>query len=477
MVQSAPVGTLSPETLPENIVNCEYAVRGQVVIRADEINAQLAKGECDKLYSKIVPCNIGNPQAVGQSPIKFHRQVLACLLDPALLEHEELYPEDVRARAKHYLNHITDARMGAYSHSKGHLVFRKDVARFLTERDGAETDPEDIFLTDGASGAVKMVLQMAVRNKNDGVLIPIPQYPLYSASMTLLGGETVGYYLDEARGWSANVAELRRAVEDFRAKGGCPRAIAVINPGNPTGQVLSRETIAQILEFAEEERLLVMADEVYQDNIHTDEKEFVSFRSVALETGSTVEVFSFHSISKGVTGECGIRGGFVHCMNVHPGVMEQMYKLSSISLCSNTVGQALMASIVTPPPADGPSRKMFDEQRNGIRSAMKRKAQMVTQRLNEIEGISCQPIEGAMYAFPCVDIKGNIAETAAVKGVSADLTYCLEMLEQIGVVAVPGSGFGQEKGTFHFRMTVLPDEETLSRVLDNIAKFQAEHAR
>merc|ERR1712039_786793 len=203
--------------------------------------------------------------------------------------------------------------------------------------------------------------------------------------------------------------------------------------------------------------------------------EFVSIRKVARDVGATVEVFSFHSVSKGLTGECGLRGGFVHCMNVDPGVVDQMYKIASISLCSNVLGQALMASVVTPPPLEGPSRSLFGKESEETRSSMKRKAKMVTDRLNRMDGMSCQPIEGAMYAFPKVIIKGYVMKKAISFATPADQIYCLEMLERTGVITVPGSGFGQRPGHFHFRMTILPDEPTLEKVLDRIEQFHGEH--
>lgn len=482
--QAASFGSLTLQDLPRNVVDCQYAVRGAVLLRSEEIEKQLQRqsahalkeGEEPLPFDQVVPCNIGNPQAVGQRPLSFHRQVLACLAEPALLEHKELFAEDVRERASRYLAGIKDGRVGAYSHSKGHLVLRQEVADFLTERDGTQTDPDDIFLTDGASVAVKLVLQLAVRNSNDGVLLPVPQYPLYSATLTLLGGKSVNYYLDEEAGWGIDVKELERAVNEFRNSGGTPRALAVINPGNPTGQILSREVMADVLRFAEREKLILLADEVYQDNVHSDKKEFISFRKLAVELGISTEIFSFHSVSKGVTGECGLRGGLLHCHNVNSEVRDQMYKLASICLCSNVLGQALMASVLRPPPAGGPSRQLYDQETSEIRSALKRKALMVTDRLNAIEGISCQPIEGAMYAFPKVIIKGYVMKKAISFATPADQIYCLEMVDRTGVVTVPGSGFGQKPGTFHFRMTILPEEAALTKVLDRIEQFHKEHA-
>lgn len=472
---SAAFSTWSLDTIPQNIKDCEYAVRGQVLIRAEEMQKELQTPGHKLPFKKIVPCNIGNPQAVGQAPLRFHREVMACIAEPSLLE-KNVYAEDVCQRASHYLGGVLDGRMGAYSNSKGHAVFRQDVANWLTQRDGFDTDPEDIYLTDGASSAVKLVLQMAVRGPNDGVLLPIPQYPLYSASMTLLGGRAVGYYLEEETGWSINIDELEKSVKEFKANGGTLRAIVIINPGNPTGQILSKEVMANVLKFAEREKLAILADEVYQDNVHVDDKEFVPFRKLALEMGSKVEIFSFHSVSKGVVGECGLRAGLVHCQNVDKGVMEQMYKMASISLCANVLGQALMASVVTMPPAGGASLAAFENERMRIRSALKRKAKRATERLNKIEGISCQPIEGAMYAFPRVTIKGHVMKKAIDLATPADQVYCMEMVERTGIVTVPGSGFGQKPGTFHLRLTILPDEETLEGVLDAFEKFHLEHA-
>merc|ERR1719282_595344 len=450
-----------------------------MLIRGEQLAEQLrcqdlagSSGDHEKQlpFDQIVPCNLGNQQALGTAPLKFHRQVLACLTEPSLVQ-KGVFPDDVLDRASHYINGIFDGRVGAYSHSKGHVVFRRSVADFLTKQHGVETDIEDIFLTDGATAAVQMVLRLAVRDANDGVLLPIPQNPIYSASMTLLGGQSLGYFLNEEAGWDISVDELEQAVDEFRRGGGAPRAIVVINPGNPTGQVLSRQVIENILKFAEREKLIVLADEVYQDNIYSEEKEFVPFRKVANDLEVTVPVFSFHSVSKGVNGECGLRGGFVHCHNVHPEVIQQMYKLASINKCSNVLGQALMASVVTPLPTGGASKATFDAEKGAIRLALKRKAKLVAEKLNEIEGMSCQPIEGAMYAFPNVTIEGDILKKAISSATPADQIYCHEMLEQTGVITLPGSGFGQKPGTFHFRMTILPEESTLEKALNDIEIF------
>merc|ERR1712083_361489 len=111
-----------------------------------------------------------------------------------------------------------------------------------------------------------------------------------------------------------------------------------------------------------------------------------------------------------------------------------------------------------------------------IRSALKRKAKMLTDGLNAIDGISCQTIEGAMYAFPKIEIKGYIMKKAISEATPADTIYCLEMVDRCGVITVPGSGFGQKPGTFHLRTTILPDEPTLKEVVEKFKRFHAEHA-
>ena len=135
-------------------------------------------------------------------------------------------------------------------------------------------------MTNGASEGVRLCFSALLRNNNDGILIPIPQYPLYSALLTLNGGELLPYYLDESRNWGLDVAGLRDKVSEAKNLGFVPRAIVVINPGNPTGQVMPKEDLVEIIKLCHEENILIMADEVYQANIYKQGKEFVSMRKV-----------------------------------------------------------------------------------------------------------------------------------------------------------------------------------------------------
>jgi len=195
---------------------------------------------------KIIYTNIGNPHAVGQKPITYYRQVLALCDLPAEcgIENPQVssaFPTDVVNRAIEMRSAIGPAGTGAYTNSQGIAKFRDDVAAFLTARDGHVSDPGNVFLTNGASAAIDNVLTGLIGSDKDAIMIPIPQYPIYSAIISRLGARQVGYYLDEEKGWAITERELEeRRTEAIERDGLDIRALALINPGNPTGQVLSR---------------------------------------------------------------------------------------------------------------------------------------------------------------------------------------------------------------------------------------------
>lgn len=180
-------------------------------------------------------------------------------------------------------------------------------------------------------------------------MVPIPQYPLYSATIAEYGMQKVDYYLQEETGWSLSTQELQRSYDE--AKKTCnPRAIVVINPGNPTGQVLTRKNIEEIIKFAHKNKLVVLADEVYQDNIYDKDSKFYSFKKVMSEMGppySDMELASFMSTSKGYLGECGIRGGYMEIINMCPQVMAMLTKSITASLCGTTAGQVAVSALVS----------------------------------------------------------------------------------------------------------------------------------
>jgi len=194
-------------------------------------------------------------------------------------------------------------------------------------------------------------------------MIPIPQYPLYTATLALLDAKAVPYYLDEANAWSTDVSTLKSVADKAIGEGTDVRCICVINPGNPTGASLPVQAIEDIIKIAAEKKLVIMADEVYQTNVFIGE--FTSFKKVLRdlqkkEPGKfdNVELCSFNSTSKGMVGECGHRGGFFELVGFDEKVVEQIYKFVSISLCPPVIGQCLVEMMVNPPKEGEPSYEL-----------------------------------------------------------------------------------------------------------------------
>ncbi|KAI8391761.1 pyridoxal phosphate-dependent transferase [Radiomyces spectabilis] len=456
----------------------EYAVRGALPIRAEALSKQLQNGE--KLgFDRVVFCNIGNPQQLNQKPITFFRQVASLCENPELLKAEnrqlveKLYPKDAIARAELLLKNI--GSIGAYSHSKGIPFIRENVAKFIERRDGYPANPEHIFLTQGASSGVQTVLQILTQHNKCGIMIPIPQYPLYSATLSLVDAQPVPYYLNEKQNWGLNVDDLKKSVEESRAKGVDVRALVIINPGNPTGQCLSEENMREIIDFCHTEHLVLLADEVYQTNIYQPEQRpFHSFKKVLMSMGEKYqdqELFSFHSTSKGMIGECGRRGGYLECVNIDEQVLDQLYKIASISLCPNVHGQ-IMVDLMTNPPAEGDiSHEQFKSENDAIYESLRRRATKLATCFNSLEGMTCNDAEGAMYLFPQIQIPEKAIEAAKEKNMAPDAFYAMAMLEATGVCVIPGTGFGQEPGTWHFRSTFLPEEHLFDSFCSAIEKF------
>ncbi|XP_068566780.1 alanine aminotransferase 2 [Cebidichthys violaceus] len=468
--------SLTMATLNPQVKAVEYAVRGPIVTKAGDLERGLQQG--DKLsFTEVIKANIGDAHAMGQQPITFLRQVVALCCFPELLE-SPAFPDDAKQRAQRILQDCGGRSLGSYSASQGVECIRRDVADYIAHRDqGVPSDWNNIYLTTGASDGIMSILKLIVSGRGTsrtGVMIPIPQYPLYSAAISELEAVRVDYYLDEDNCWALDVEELQRAY--LTAKQQCqPRVLCIINPGNPTGQVQSKKCIEEVLHFAYEENLFVMADEVYQDNVYSSDCRFHSFKKVLYEMGpeyfNNVELASFHSTSKGYTGECGFRGGYMEVLNMDPQVEAQLVKLLSVRLCPPVPGQAAMDVIVNPPKVHEPSYAQFVKEKSSVLDVLAHKAMLTERILNSVPGIKCNPVQGAMYAFPQIFIPPRAIQEAKSLCVSPDMLYCLKLLEETGICVVPGSGFGQREGTFHFRMTILPSPEKLELLLGQLKEF------
>lgn len=449
--------SLSLSDIGKAVLETEYAVRGPIVARAQEL---------ERSGKRIVYCNIGNPQALGQKPLSWVRRILALSEFPALAQLAPgAFPADAVEEA-HRLIEGSKHGLGAYSESKGVRFIREAVAQFIRERDGIDADPDSIYLTDGASKGVQAALRMLISGPQDGIMVPIPQYPLYSATITLYEGKQVNYYLDEHNGWKLSRQMLEESIAEAKRFGVRVKGLVVINPGNPTGSVLDADNIAMIVDFAREHGLTILADEVYQENVYRQGERFVSFAKVMHDKGETdVSLFSFHSTSKGFLGECGHRGGYFEIRNIPADVSAQLLKLQSVSLCASLPGQVTVYCMVRPPKPGSPSHDEYARERDGILGELKKRARLVADGLNSIPGMACNEVAGAMYAFPRIELPAG----------KTDSEWCMALLESEGICVVPGSGFGQIPGTAHFRTTILPPTDQLADVVDKIARFHASY--
>jgi len=466
------------ENMNPNVIKLEYAVRGPLVIRATAIERELKEG-AQKPFTEVTKANIGDAHAMGQKPITFIRQVVSICLHPALLNDPSL-PEDVKERARGILAGCKGASLGSYTDSSGIEVIRRHVAEYIQARDGGiPADWNHIILCGGASDGIKALMQLMTDHTSAeklGVMVPIPQYPLYSATVAEYDLHQISYYLDEEHNWGVNIDELERSIAEHSSK--CkPRLLVVINPGNPTGQVQSRKNIEDVIKFAHKHKLLLLADEVYQHNVYAEGCEFHSFKKVLMEMGppySTMQMASFMSVSKGYMGECGLRGGYGEYLNFPDDVWKMYLKMLSAKLCSTTIGQAVVECVANPPRPGEASYESYVAERDGILSSLAERARLVAETFNSVPGMKCNTVQGAMYAFPRIYLPDKAIEAAKAAGQAPDAFYAFQLLESTGICVVPGSGFGQRPGTYHFRTTILPQPEQLKSMLEKFRVFHTD---
>lgn len=469
---------LTLDNMNPNVKKMEYAVRGPLVIRATAIEKELEAG-AQKPFKEVTKANIGDAHAMGQKPISFLRQVVSACLMPSLLDSPNL-PDDAKARARLVLKGCKGGSLGSYSDSAGIEIIRRHVADYITKRDGGiPSSWENVVLCAGASEGIKGLLQVMTNHtggQRNGVMVPIPQYPLYSATLAEFDLEQISYYLNESKNWALDVDELERAYTAAKEK--CtPRALVVINPGNPTGQVLPRENIEAIIKWAKTKNLFLLADEVYQHNVYADGCAFHSFKKVMSELGapySNMELASYMSISKGFMGECGLRGGYAEFVNIDPDVYKMFLKMISAKLCPTTLGQAVVECVANPPVKGDPSFESYEAERAAVLQSLAERAKLVAETFNSVPGMTCNTVQGAMYAFPQLTLPEKACEAAKAAGQAPDVYYAFQLLENTGICVVPGTGFGQRPGTHHFRTTILPQPDKLKAMLEKFRVFHAD---
>ncbi|KAM6350474.1 LOW QUALITY PROTEIN: alanine aminotransferase 1-like [Podargus strigoides] len=492
----------------------------QIVLeRAAAIEEELAQGE-DKPFTKVTRCHSGDAVVMGHQPLTFLRQVAAICAYPELLGTECL-PEDAKRRAGHILRHLQGGSPGAYNLEYVSDTVATKVARYLEQRDGGiASDPRCCVPCSGTAAAIVVsvargpmvappwpwgvplptndpsnhggtsmamgtpmtpqamdVLSLVVDEGAavpTGVLVPVPGPPLHGAAAGLAGAVAVPYPLAEERGWALDTTALRRALQGARDR--ChPKVLCVVNPGDPTGHVLSRQDMEDVVRVVAEENLLLLADEVLQDNVATPDRPFLSFKRVLGEMGapftSTVQLISFYSLSKGVGGG-GYRAGFFELVNIDPSVLKCFYTWG-MSVYPSILGQAMLETAMDPPLPSDPSYLAYEEHREGLRRLLAHNARLLQEVLAGTPAIRCQPLQGGARAFPRIQLPPRALRQARSLGLEPDVFFCQELLEETGIALAPGSEFGQPEGTHHVGLSLLLPTETLERVLLTLTRFHA----
>lgn len=301
-----------------------------------------------------------------------------------------------------------------------------------------------------------LLLSALIANPKSGILIPIPQYPLYTATLAAHTGVGIPYHLDEGADWATSAPEIEAAIEKAVAEGVEPKALVIINPGNPTGAVLDEATMEKVVRVCERHNLVLLADEVYQSNLHQRASHpFTSFKKLIRALDSPVPLVSFHSISKGVTGECGRRGGYYECANINDDIIALLYKMASVTLCPPLSGQIGVDCMVRPPRPGDPSYQLWKTETDATHAALAQRTKTMAERLSSLPGVSCVNSPGALYLFPRIRLPPAAIEAAHEAGKEPDTLYALELLDDTGICVIPGSGFGQKEGEYHYRLTCL----------------------
>ncbi len=331
-----------------------------------------------------------------------------------------------------------------YCDSKGLFSARKAIFQSMQQRRISGIDIEDIYTGNGASEVIVMAMQ-ALLDDGDEMLIPSPDYPLWTAAANLAGGKPVHYLCDEQAEWYPDIADIERKITERT------RGIVVINPNNPTGAVYPREVLESIVELARQHELIVFADEIY-DKILYDGVEHVPMASLA----DDVLFVTINGLSKAYR-VAGFRAGWMVLSGdkSHAGdYMQGLEMLASMRLCSNVPGQSIIQTAL------GGYQSIMDMTAPGGRLCEQR--DLCYRMLSEIDGVSCVKPKAAFYVFPRIDCARN--------GIVNDERFVLDLLRQQHILLVHGTGFNWPDHD-HFRMVFLPPRGELETALQRLGRF------
>ena len=388
--------------------NVCYDIRGPIM---DEAERMAANG------TKILKLNIGNPAPFGFKA-----------------------PKEITEK----LSHSLESTEG-YSTSKGLLSAREAIAEYCTQKKNiAGVTPDDVYTGNGVSELITLSMQ-GLLDGGDEVLVPSPDYPLWTASVTLAGGKAVHYLCDEKSDWMPDIEDIKSKIT-MNTKG-----IVIINPNNPTGALYPKEILQKIADIAVENDLIIFADEIY-DRLVMDGEEHVSIASLAPETLTV----TFNGLSKSHL-IAGYRCGWMSlCGNKKDtrGYIEGLNLLSSMRLCSNVPAQSVIATALKLESETkaliAPGGRIY-EQREVICNAIK-----------DIPGLSAVKPKAAFYIFPKIDTKHfNITD---------DEKFVLDFLKEKKILFTHGKGFHWNEPD-HFRIVYLPEEKVLIKAMDALKDF------
>lgn len=336
-----------------------------------------------------------------------------------------------------------------YSDSRGLYSARTAIVQHYQNRGILDLEPNDVYLGNGVSELIPMTLQ-ALCETDDEILVPMPDYPLWTASVALSGGKPVHYLCDEENNWYPDLEDIKSKITS-RTKG-----IVVINPNNPTGSVYPRHILQQIVDMAREHELVVFTDEIYEKIIY-DGAEAINLATL---TGDDVLCLTFSGLSKAYR-VCGYRAGWVAITGPKheaANYIEGITLLASMRLCSNVPAQhAIQTALGGYQSIDAlvaPGGRLHEQRDVAYRM------------LNEIDGISCNQSDGALYLFPKVDTeKFNIVD---------DEKFMLDLLKEQKILFSHGGAFNWHKPD-HFRLVFLPDVQTLTDALNRLGEFLSDY--
>jgi alanine-synthesizing transaminase len=402
-----PETSLRTITKSAKLANVAYDIRGPVLDKARQMEEE---------GHKIIKLNIGNVAAFGLEP-----------------------PDEIVQDMIRNLPHTA-----GYTDSKGLFAPRRAVVHYSQQKHVAGVTIDDVYLGNGASELIAMGMN-ALLNDGDEVLIPSPDYPLYTAVVGLSGGTPVHYRCDEGSGWLPDVADMKARITP-RTK-----ALVVINPNNPTGALYPKEVLLDIVEVARQHQLIVFADEIYDKTLY-DGNTHTSISALA----DDVLFVTVNGLSKNYR-SCGYRAGWMivsgekrHARDY----IEGLNMLASLRLCANTPGQLAIQTAL------GGYQSIDDLVAPGGRLCRQR--DLAYQLLTDIPGVSVVKPKGALYMFPRLDPK--------FYPIQDDQDFAYELLAEQKVLIVQGTGFNWPTPD-HFRIVFLPNSDDLSDAIGRIARF------